>query len=100
MSLNERSIFFLDGIGALGSATFTGFVLPLLYQWTRLPPWLLYCLAMFPLIYTVYSFSCHWLARTIKPLMLKAIIIANRSSLWSKTATGWKLRFHQGTPAQ
>lgn len=23
---------------------------------------------------------------------------ANRSSLWSKTQEGWKLRFHQGTP--
>jgi hypothetical protein len=23
---------------------------------------------------------------------------ANRCSVWSKTADGWKLRFHQGTP--
>jgi hypothetical protein len=23
---------------------------------------------------------------------------ANRSSIWSKTGDGWKLRFHQGTP--
>lgn len=23
---------------------------------------------------------------------------ANRSSIWSKTSTGWQLRFHQGTP--
>src|SRR5262245_52650499 len=23
---------------------------------------------------------------------------ANRSSVWSKQPTGWKLRFHQGTP--
>jgi hypothetical protein len=23
---------------------------------------------------------------------------ANRSSLWSRYPTGWKLRFHQGTP--
>ena len=23
---------------------------------------------------------------------------ANRSSLWTKTSDGWKLRFHQGTP--
>lgn len=26
------------------------------------------------------------------------ILIGNRSSLWSKTAKGWQLRFHQGTP--
>lgn len=25
---------------------------------------------------------------------------ARRSSLWSRTARGWKLRFHQGTPFQ
>jgi hypothetical protein len=24
--------------------------------------------------------------------------ISNRSSIWSRTPTGWKLRFHQGTP--
>lgn len=24
---------------------------------------------------------------------------ANRSSIWSRTDDGWKLRFHQGTPA-
>ncbi len=24
--------------------------------------------------------------------------IGNRSSIWVKTADGWKLRFHQGTP--
>jgi hypothetical protein len=23
---------------------------------------------------------------------------ANRSSLWSRDSTGWKIRFHQGTP--
>lgn len=26
------------------------------------------------------------------------ILISNRSSLWSRTANGWQLRFHQGTP--
>jgi hypothetical protein len=25
--------------------------------------------------------------------------VANRSSLWSRQAGGWKIRFHQGTPA-
>ena len=25
--------------------------------------------------------------------------VANRSSIWHITSTGWKLRFHQGTPA-
>ena len=25
--------------------------------------------------------------------------VADRSSIWHKTPSGWKLRFHQGTPA-
>ena len=25
-------------------------------------------------------------------------LLARRSSIWSKTSQGWKLRFHQGTP--
>jgi len=25
--------------------------------------------------------------------------VANRSSLWSRHASGWSIRFHQGTPA-
>ena len=25
--------------------------------------------------------------------------VANRSSIWHKTPSGWKLRIHQGTPA-
>jgi hypothetical protein len=25
--------------------------------------------------------------------------VANRSSLWSRHALGWRIRFHQGTPA-
>lgn len=28
-----------------------------------------------------------------------SIAVGNRSSLWVRSAGGWKLRFHQGTPA-
>lgn len=28
------------------------------------------------------------------------IEVSNRSSIWVKTSSGWKLRFHQGTPTQ
>ena len=28
------------------------------------------------------------------------IVSANRSSLWRRTADGWQLEFHQGTPVQ
>ena len=26
------------------------------------------------------------------------VLCARRSSIWSRTSTGWQLRFHQGTP--
>ncbi len=77
MNLNERNIFLFDGVGAMLSATFTGLVLPLLSQWTGLPSWALYLLAIFPLIYGIYSLSCYWFIKTTSPLMLKAIIAAN-----------------------
>lgn len=77
MNLNERSIFLFDGVGALVSAVFTGVVLPLLSQWVGLPLWSLYGLAIFPVIYAVYSLSCYWFSKTIKSWMLKTIVMAN-----------------------
>lgn len=77
MNLDKRSVFLFDGVGALVSATFTGLILPLLSQWIGLPLWSLYCLAIFPLIYGIYSLGCYWFIAAIRPFMLKAIIIAN-----------------------
>ncbi|MNL52718.1 hypothetical protein D3C87_1759160 [compost metagenome] len=77
MNLDKRNIFLLDGVGALVSATFTGIVLPFFAQWIGLPLWFLYCLAVLPLTYGIYSLSCYWLIKAIRPFMLKAIIIAN-----------------------
>ena len=28
----------------------------------------------------------------------EGVLVANRSSLWTRGADGWRLRFHQGTP--
>jgi hypothetical protein len=36
----------------------------------------------------------------ISEVQYENLEIANRSSLWIKSDTGWKLRFHQGTPTQ
>lgn len=77
MNLNKRNIFLIDGIGALVSAMFTGLILPLFSQWIGLPAWALYCLAVFPLTYGIYSLSCFWLVKSISPIMLKAITLAN-----------------------
>ena len=34
----------------------------------------------------------------ISEVQYDTLEIANRSSIWVKTGTGWRLRFHQGTP--
>ena len=41
-----------------------------------------------------------YLVTYISKVMYEELEVGNRSSIWSKTATGWKLWFHQGTPAQ
>lgn len=33
----------------------------------------------------------------VSEVMYEQLEIGNRSSLWSRTPSGWKLRFHQGT---
>jgi hypothetical protein len=30
----------------------------------------------------------------------ETVDVANRSSIWSRTGSGWQLRFHQGTPVE
>lgn len=77
VTLNKKNIFLLDGIGAALSLLFTGLVLPLFSDWTGLTIRTLYFLALFPLAYGVYSLSCYWLVKTLKPWMLLGIILAN-----------------------
>ena len=39
-----------------------------------------------------------FLVTYISEVKYKKLEVANRSSVWLKTAHGWKLQFHQGTP--
>lgn len=75
--MNSRTIFLLDGLGALGSLTFTGLVLPHFSEALGLSKNLIYTLAILPALYTTYSLSCYAFIKTPKPWMLLAIIIAN-----------------------
>ena len=36
----------------------------------------------------------------VSEVMYEELEIGNRSSIWIKTLTGWKLRFHQGTAVE
>jgi hypothetical protein len=73
----EKNIFLFDGTGALFSAIFTGIILPLFSDLIGLPLWILYCLALFPITYGFYSFSCYYLMKKSKAWMLLTIILAN-----------------------
>jgi hypothetical protein len=77
LTVNYRSIFLIDGIGAIFSALFTGLILPCWIDETGLPLRLVYALTLFPVVYGVYSLCCFYLPRQIKPWMLLTIIIAN-----------------------
>lgn len=50
------------------------------------------------------DFKIHWLDANnvlvtyISEVQNKVLEKSNRCSVWSKTPSGWQLRFHQGTP--
>lgn len=75
--MNDRTIFLLDGIGALGSLTFTGLVLPHFSEALGLSKNLIYTLAIFPAVYTIYSLTCYFVIKSTKPWMLLTIILGN-----------------------
>ena len=77
MSLNSRSVFLLDGTGALLSMILTGLILPYFSDWLGLPAPLLRSLAIIPSMYAIYSFYCYKRIRIIQPWMLAAIMLAN-----------------------
>ncbi len=77
MTLNLRTIFLLDGIGALLSAIFLGIILPMLQAHIGIPIYTLWLLAIIALFFAIYSLSCFWFLDTKNTKFLKAIITAN-----------------------
>ena len=77
MKLNLKNIFLLDGLGALASACFTGFLLPRFSIFLGLNISLLYSLALIPAVFAIYSLSCFFLVKKTKPWMLATIMAGN-----------------------
>jgi hypothetical protein len=75
--MNDRTIFLLDGIGALLSLTFTGLILPHFSEIVGISKNLIYILAIFPAIYTIYSLTSYFFIKPTKPWMLLTIICGN-----------------------
>lgn len=80
--LNEKNIFLFDGAGALASAVLTGLLLPLFSDLLGLSVGLLYILAIFPLVYAVFSLSCYFIIKPQRSIFLKSIIFANIFYCW------------------
>lgn len=59
------------------------------------------------IVFPLPEFQVRLLAENIAQVTYNSVVThhgaiesARRSSIWSRTATGWILRFHQGTPFQ
>ena len=77
MKLHIENIFLFDGLGALFSLLGVGFVFPYFSVQLGIPSEHFYLMAVFPLIYSIYSLSCHFFVSQKKIWMLKLIMCAN-----------------------
>ena len=77
IGIDGRSIFLLDGVGAVVSVLLLGVVLPALQPWIGMPLRVLHLLALIPILYAVYSLCCYWLVDHRNPRWLLAIMAAN-----------------------
>ncbi len=77
MSINDKNIFFVDGIGATISAAMLGIALPTFHDWVGMPIHTLYLLSFCAAIYAIYSLTCYRLVRHRETIWLRAIILAN-----------------------
>ncbi|TMM56102.1 hypothetical protein FEE95_15840 [Maribacter algarum] len=75
-NLGTKKLFLIDGIGALVSALFLGVVLVWLEDRIGLPIKVLYFLAILPVFFAIYSFSCYFFKDNSKPF-LKGIATLN-----------------------
>lgn len=75
--LNSKNIFLLDGIGAVFSLLLTGFLLPVFSSVIGISTTTLYCLAVFPTVYGLFSFCCYQISKEQKSWMLLVIMVAN-----------------------
>ena len=75
--LSLKSLFLIDGLGALVSAISLGVVLVQLESWVGMPPPVLYPLAGIAGLFALYSLSCFFFLKGNRSPFLKGIAIAN-----------------------
>ena len=74
---NPRTIFLIDGIGAIVSAVMLGIVLPLLQDLIGMPTEVLYYLASAAVMFAIYSLSCALIVPIKWPTFLRIIAFVN-----------------------
>ncbi len=74
---NPRTIFLIDGIGAIVSAVMLGIVLPLLQDLIGMPTEVLYYLASAAVMFAIYSLSCAFIVPANWPTFLRIIAFVN-----------------------
>ena len=77
MTLTPGNVFLLDGCGAVVSTLLLGGVLPAIQPWIGMPLNTLYLLAVIPMVYGVYSFTCYRFVEHRNPIWLQGIMAAN-----------------------
>lgn len=76
-STNPKTLFLIDGFGAMLSAFLLGFVLVKLERFFGIPRSTLYILAFLPCLFAVYDFYCYWFIRKELANFLKIIAFSN-----------------------
>jgi len=74
---HHKTLFLMDGAGALLTAALLFAVLPKLETYFRMPKHILYLLSAIACMFAVYSLSCYFFAGKNNKLLLKVIAIAN-----------------------
>jgi hypothetical protein len=79
MTLDKRTIFLVDGLGAVVSALSLGLVLPAFQNLIGMPKGVLYLLACLAVGLAIFSLSRFFFADHDNPIWLKLVIIGNLS---------------------
>lgn len=77
LARRPRTLFFMDGVGALVTALLVGLVLPTLREHIAMPPQVLTALGLTALVLAVYSMTCVVLRPSRWPRYLRGIALAN-----------------------
>lgn len=75
--MDKKTVFLLDGLGAVVSCLCLGAVLPAVQSWIGMPTAVLHGLALVAGSFALYSLSCFFFANHDKPRWLLGIIALN-----------------------